>query len=137
MKCRINGEACCKAWMDPEGRCVDVRGPCKHCLLKMINTLEARLATAEEEVKQLRAIKCPPISDGDTCICPIVELEGEVEQLKAKIEAKCGTCSDFIEDEIYQFDTDGRCPHDSKAHKSSDCCDKWNVDLVEQAKEPE
>ena len=33
-----------------------------------------------QEILELRSIKCPPISDGDTYICPIVELEAELEQ---------------------------------------------------------
>lgn len=36
---------------------------------------EEQIKELKAENKQLRAIKCPPISDGDTCICPIEELE--------------------------------------------------------------
>jgi hypothetical protein len=34
------------------------------------------------ELKKLRQTKCPPIADGDTCICPIEELEEELKEYK-------------------------------------------------------
>ncbi len=55
-KCRINGKACNKAFMEPGGRCVDVRGPYKDCLLKMIEVLEAQLAEAEGKKEKLLAM---------------------------------------------------------------------------------
>ena len=35
----------------------------------------------QAENKKLREIKCPPISDGDSCICPIEELEGRIKRV--------------------------------------------------------
>ena len=56
--------------------------------------IENHIADLGKEIQTLRALKCPPISDGDTCICPIVELEeklataqGEVERLKELLGA--------------------------------------------------
>ncbi len=56
--------------------CPDCRD---QCLEKATKHLRTQLAT-------LRTLKCPPISDGDTCICPIEEAEGEVERLKTIVE---------------------------------------------------
>lgn len=46
-----------------------------------------RIAELEAENEQLRSIKCPPISDGDSCICPIEELEGENKAILKRAEA--------------------------------------------------
>ena len=39
-----------------------------------------RIKELEATNKKLRAMKCPPISDGDTCICPIEELEAKLKE---------------------------------------------------------
>lgn len=44
---------------------------------KEVTAINEKLKT---ENKQLRELKCPPISDGDTCICPIEELEGKLKE---------------------------------------------------------
>ena len=41
--------------------------------------LKERIGELELENKKLRSIKCPPISDGDSCICPIEELETTIK----------------------------------------------------------
>ena len=64
----------------PIGR--DAKEQARSAWKAAISAENKALTTAEGEVKQLRALKCPPISDGDTCICPIEELEGEAERLK-------------------------------------------------------
>jgi len=50
-------------------------------------TIEKELTEINEKLKaenkKLRAIKCPPISEGDSCICPIEELEERIEVLEA------------------------------------------------------
>ncbi len=62
----------------PIGR--DAKEQARSAWKAAISAENKALTTAEGEVKQLRALKCPPISDGDTCICPIEELEDEVER---------------------------------------------------------
>jgi hypothetical protein len=44
----------------------------------------ARLAS---EYMALRALKCPPISDGDSCICPIEELMESINLAIGGIDA--------------------------------------------------
>jgi hypothetical protein len=44
--------------------------------------LTTALAAKEKENKQLRSLKCPPISDGETCACILAEQEAEIERLK-------------------------------------------------------
>ena len=44
------------------------------------------LNEAEDEIKVLRAIKCPPISEGDTCICPIEQQAEQIIELEEKLE---------------------------------------------------
>lgn len=58
-----------------------------------IRTATAWLYEACTQLDQLRALKCPPISDGDVCICLIEDLETklvakdeEIGRLKAEIE---------------------------------------------------
>ena len=52
---------------------------CKRCFEMSDGTIKLCYECLEAENLQLRAMKCPPISDGDSCICPIEELE---EKLK-------------------------------------------------------
>lgn len=68
--------------------------------LDIIDRLEAKLEDRQKardlyfretkqlqaEIKQLRSLACPPIRDGDTCICPIVELEAECARWQALFE---------------------------------------------------
>ncbi len=64
--------------------------------------LQDRLTTAEDENKQLRAIKCPDIAEGDTCICSIVELEEKIDKALACIQTAqthaCILCKDYLEE---------------------------------------
>ena len=46
---------------------------------ELTKTQEGLIKQLEAENKKLRAIKCPPISDGDSCICPIEELETTIK----------------------------------------------------------
>ena len=55
----------------------------------MVNNIERCkqfLESLQDRVEELRKLKCPPISDGDTCICPIKELEQKVEEAERIIE---------------------------------------------------
>lgn len=56
----------------------------------------------KQRIKQLRALKCPPISDGDTCICPIEEQAKRIQELEADIKIKQSVC-ETIEKEVTEI----------------------------------
>lgn len=63
-------------------------------------------------IDRLRALKCPPISDGDTCICPIEELEAQLTAKDEEIKRLTELLKSFRQCEL--------CMHFSTEFKSDD-----------------
>jgi len=84
-KCgRITGDPA--EYPDDYGTLGSDSGICCHdCGNENFETIKSHIDRLEAENKKLREIKCPPISDGDTCICPIEELEARIKELKKMI----------------------------------------------------
>lgn len=63
--------------------------------------LKKRIEELETENKKMKELKCPPIESGDTCICPIEELESMLikkdEQI-AELEAENKSLTEFAEE---------------------------------------
>lgn len=58
----------------------------------------ARLAS---ELMALRKIKCPPISEGDSCICPIEKLETEMQEVSNQLLELYTDCNETTEPKVY------------------------------------
>lgn len=66
--------------------------PVRRCKCEEVQ-LQERIEELEAENKKMKELKCPPISSGDSCICPIEELETmlikkdeRIEEFEAKLD---------------------------------------------------
>lgn len=57
---------------------------------RIVNSACDIIEQQDERIMALRKTKCPPISEGDSCICPIEELEERIKLAIGGIDALSG-----------------------------------------------
>lgn len=71
--------------------------------IQACDLLKEQIEALEAENKQLRAIKCPPISEGDVCIC-LIEKQAErikaLEVLRDTVSVSCNPPKDCNDPEV-------------------------------------
>ncbi len=118
------------------------KGSSDYHTLRYVKWLQARIAELEAENKELKlkhtveiCYACSKFREVPQIVSQMKALKAELDKAKEALEGKvvkcCETCDSFHPNKIHSFNSDGRCPFDSKGHRLDEGCENWNIEALE------